>query len=97
MSAKITPRGFSSIPVREVRGSLAEGMKPQEKASLQFQLGELIDGNEPEAVIATLRRVAERMCQRSMKEKKKEDADRWIRLLNALVVTQRHLADSEMD
>jgi hypothetical protein len=59
-------------------------LKAQEKAALQFQLSELLDANEPMAMLATLRRVAERMAFRAAKLNDLEAAAKWQALVDLI-------------
>lgn len=55
-----------------------------EKAALESQIEILIDADEPEAVLATLHRVAERMTVRAIWRDQHKAADRWMKLAKAL-------------
>lgn len=59
-------------------------MTPQEKAALQFQVTELVEADEPGAMLATMKRIAERMAFRAAQSEKREVAARWQELVDTL-------------
>jgi hypothetical protein len=59
-------------------------LKPNEKRALEFQLSELLDANEPMAMLATLKRIAERMALRAVKADDREDAAKWQALVDLI-------------
>jgi hypothetical protein len=67
-------------------------LSEQEKIGLTQQLAMLLEGNEPEAILATLQRVAERMAHRVTRADITElEALRWQSLADACVSVQREL------
>jgi hypothetical protein len=69
-------------------------MNAHEREALRFQISALLDAGEPEAVVATLRRIAERMGQRAMRLGKPNDCARWVRLEEVLSAVQRQLVEA---
>jgi hypothetical protein len=69
-------------------------MNAHEREALRFQISELVDASEPEAVLATLHRIAERMAQRAIRLGKQDDCARWLRLERALSAVQRQLVEA---
>jgi hypothetical protein len=55
-----------------------------EKDALRFQIVELVEADEPEAVVATLLRIAERMTMRAIRQDDRDEARRWNALAERL-------------
>jgi hypothetical protein len=59
-------------------------LNAHEKDALRFQIVELVEADEPEAVVATLKRIAERMAMRAMRQDDRDGARRWDALAERL-------------
>jgi hypothetical protein len=59
-------------------------LNAHEKDALRFQIVELVEANEPEAVVATLKRIAEKMTMRAMRQGDRDAAKRWDALAEKL-------------
>ena len=59
-------------------------LNPHEKDALRFQIVELVEADEPEAVVATLKRIAEQMTMRAMRQGDRDEAKRWDALAERL-------------
>ena len=59
-------------------------LNAHEKDALRFQIVELVEADEPEAVIATLKRIAEQMTMRAMRQGDRDEAKRWDALAERL-------------
>lgn len=65
-------------------------LTPQEKAGLSHILQTLLDADEPEAMLAALRRLAERKAfSVTLGKIDRGEAERWQRLADALRAVQR--------
>jgi hypothetical protein len=59
----------------------------QEKAALSFLVSELVEADEPMAMLAVVQRIAERMAFRGAKAQNFEIATRWQELADTLGAT----------
>jgi hypothetical protein len=59
-------------------------LNAHEKDALRFQIVELVEADEPEAVVATLKRIAEKMTMRAIRQDDRDAARRWDALAQAL-------------
>jgi hypothetical protein len=59
-------------------------LNAHEKDALRFQIVELVEADEPEAVVATLKRIAEKMTMRAMRQGDRDTAKRWDALAERL-------------
>jgi hypothetical protein len=59
-------------------------LNAHEKDALRFQIVELVEADEPEAVVATLKRIAEKMTMRAIRQDDRDAAKRWDALAQAL-------------
>jgi hypothetical protein len=66
------------------RQSSNVALNPHEKDALRFQIVELVEADEPEAVVATLKRIAEQMTMRAMRHGDRDEAKRWDALAERL-------------
>ena len=60
-----------------------------EKAALVLLVTELIEANQPKTVLSVLQRIAERMTMRAIRHDRREEADGWMRLVDALEAVSR--------
>jgi hypothetical protein len=67
-----------------VGGEGFDRLTQQEKDALQFLLMELIHADEPMAMLAVLKRIAERMAFRAVKAKDVKAATDWQELVDAI-------------
>jgi NAD-dependent oxidoreductase involved in siderophore biosynthesis len=75
---------------------MLKDLKVQEKEALKFQLGELLEHDEPSAILATLHRVAERKayaCTRGRQDMSAAIA--WQELADALASVRAELVLTE--
>jgi len=66
------------------RQSSNVALNAHEKDALRFQIVELVEADEPEAVVATLKRIAEQMTMRAMRQGDRDEAKRWDALAERL-------------
>jgi hypothetical protein len=59
-------------------------LNAHEKDALRFQIVELVEADEPEAVVATLKRIAEKMTMRAILQDDRDAAQRWDTLAERL-------------
>jgi hypothetical protein len=59
-------------------------LKVDEKRAIEFLLSELVNADEPMAMLATLQRVAERMAFRAAKLNDHEYATKWQALVDVI-------------
>jgi hypothetical protein len=59
-------------------------LNAHEKDALRFQIVELVEADEPEAAVATLKRIAEKMTMRAMRQGDRDAAKRWDALAEKL-------------
>lgn len=93
MSAKTTPRGCCLTATMVGEPCLSDGkrMLGQQKTALEFLISQLIDADEPEAMLSTMQRIAERMAFRSTRFAHRDECERWERLAAALNTVRFHL------
>jgi hypothetical protein len=65
-------------------GLLQLTLDVHERLALQFLVTELLDADEPEAVLAVLRHIAGRMAHRALKRQDVEACERWSKMETAL-------------
>jgi hypothetical protein len=64
-------------------------LRPNEKSALELLVVELIEADEPEAVLAVMTRIAERMAFRAMRADARDEALRWQQMVDALAFKER--------
>jgi hypothetical protein len=72
-------------------------LNKQERDTLKHFLGLLLDADEPEAMLACLRRLAERKAHDAVRGAgvNRQAAERWLRLAEALVTVERQVIASK--
>jgi hypothetical protein len=66
-------------------------LNAHEKDALTFQLGALLEYDEPSAILATLQRIAERKAFSATRAIDHDAAQRWQALANALASVRQEL------
>jgi hypothetical protein len=64
-------------------------LNAHEKEALIALVTELIEANQPKAVLAVLQRIAERMTMRAIRYDRRADAAGWMKLVDALETVNR--------
>lgn len=72
-------------------------MLGNQKEALNYLIRELIEADEPEALLATLLRVAQRMSYHSIRQATPDECMRWERLADAIKRVQERLGADEID
>jgi hypothetical protein len=72
-------------------------LNKQERDTLKHFLGLLLDADEPEAMLACLRRLAERKAHDAVRGARvnRQAAERWLRLAEALVTVEHQVIASK--
>jgi hypothetical protein len=74
--------------------TLTTSLSDEIKSGLRHHLALLIEADEPEAVLGSLRRIVEHKIKTLIRDvTKKEEAQRWSILLEALLKVQEEMVD----
>jgi hypothetical protein len=85
------------------RPTIAGGLKAEQNAGLRHLLVELLENNEPEAILGSLKRIAERRAHSVTRGKiELEESRRWLALAESidevqLAMRRRHVEGRQHD
>jgi hypothetical protein len=67
-------------------------LRPSERLAIEAMLGRLLDANEPSAMLAVLKRIAEHKTTIAIHASDRNEADRWVQMVEALDQVQQAMA-----